>query len=199
MDFDDDMDEEIALDKLKEMVDEAPIIRVVNYILNQAITDGATAVRIDPAEKCIDVYYKVNDEWQHIMTPPKHIQEQVIDRFRELTEDDALVVECDGSDYVMQVSFFSTEHGEGVLAELSDGKAKLLERLEQFEEAEVDQKGFILEEIVTQLGELCRLGRLEEAMGREVMTQLVDLQHALEAGESGAESLAAVRALLSSS
>ena len=43
-----DPSEEVSLDKLKELVDEAPIVRVVNLIISQAINDRATEVIIEP-------------------------------------------------------------------------------------------------------------------------------------------------------
>lgn len=196
--FGDDMDEEIALDKLKEMIDEAPIVRVVNLILSQAINDGATEFRIDPTHNSLEVYFKIEDEWQHIMSPPKHIQVPVLERFRVLAEDNQFVINFHSLYFQIQVSFVSTENGEGLVAQISDVKSKLLEQLEHFEQADEGHKAFILEEIVTEFGTLCRVGQIDEAYARVVVDHLVDLQHAVKIEENVDKTLATVRSVLAS-
>lgn len=84
LDFEDTSDEEISLDKLREMVDEAPIVRVVNLILTQAINDGATHVHIDPLPKALQVRYRIDGVLQEVMTPPKHIEAPLLARLRAL-------------------------------------------------------------------------------------------------------------------
>lgn len=82
MDFEDDMDEEIALDKLKEMVDEAPIVRVVNLIISQAINDKASDIHIEPEAKSVRVRYRVDGVLHDVMSPPKHIQAPMVSRIK---------------------------------------------------------------------------------------------------------------------
>ncbi|MHB2021192.1 MAG: GspE/PulE family protein, partial [Candidatus Xenobia bacterium] len=53
MEVEESVDEEIALDKLKELVDEAPIVRVVNLIISQAINDKASDIHIEPDAKSV--------------------------------------------------------------------------------------------------------------------------------------------------
>lgn len=67
--------EEIALDKLKDLVDEAPIVRVVNLILSQAINDGATSIRLTDR-----VEYRVGGRLHVVMTPPAHVRGPILAR-----------------------------------------------------------------------------------------------------------------------
>ncbi len=73
------MDEEIALDKLKDLVDEAPIVRVVNLILSQAINDGATSIRLTDT-----VEYRIGGKLQVVMNPPTHVRAPILGRLLTL-------------------------------------------------------------------------------------------------------------------
>ena len=64
-------EEEIALDKLKELVDEAPIVRVVNLIISQAINDKASDIHIEPEAKSVRVRYRVDGVLHDVMSPPQ--------------------------------------------------------------------------------------------------------------------------------
>jgi len=97
LEFEDECDEEIALDKLKEMVDEAPIVRVVNLILSQAINDGASHVHLDSGGKGIAVRYRIDGVLHEVMNPPKHIEAPLYARLRSLTGQPVELKEGEGS------------------------------------------------------------------------------------------------------
>ncbi|MBI3925971.1 MAG: Flp pilus assembly complex ATPase component TadA [Armatimonadetes bacterium] len=82
LEYEDEVDEEIALDKLKELVDEAPIVRVVNLILSTAIDDGASHVHIEPEARSLRVRFRVDGVLHDVMSPPKHIQAPLISRIK---------------------------------------------------------------------------------------------------------------------
>lgn len=84
LEFEDDSDQEIALDKLREMMDEAPIVRVVNLILSQAINDGATHIHLQAAPKSLEVLYRVDGVLHDVMSPPKHIEAPMFARLRSM-------------------------------------------------------------------------------------------------------------------
>lgn len=88
MEIEDDVEEEIALDKLKELVDEAPIVRVVNLIISQAINDKASDIHIEPEVRTVRVRYRVDGVLHDVMNPPKHIQA----RFPSLHLDSFVVI-----------------------------------------------------------------------------------------------------------
>ncbi len=73
------LDEEISLDKLKELVDEAPIVRVVNLILSQAINDGATSIRLTDR-----VEYRVGGKLHVVMNPPASVWGAILGRLLTL-------------------------------------------------------------------------------------------------------------------
>ncbi|GMU57196.1 MAG: hypothetical protein AMXMBFR33_63420 [Candidatus Xenobia bacterium] len=73
------MDEEVALDKLKDLVDEAPIVRVVNLIVSRAINDGATSIRLTDT-----VEYRIGGKLQVVMSPPAHVRAPILCRLLTL-------------------------------------------------------------------------------------------------------------------
>ncbi|MCE1247747.1 MAG: Flp pilus assembly complex ATPase component TadA [Firmicutes bacterium] len=69
-------------EKLLKLVDEPPIVRVLNLIISQAINDNAFAIRIEPSETVISVKYKVEGILHEVMTPPAHISEVLAARVK---------------------------------------------------------------------------------------------------------------------
>ena len=79
-----DFDEEISLDKLKTLMDAEPIQRVVALILNQARVDRATHIHIEPKARSTNVRYRVDGILHDVMSPPKHIEQHLMNRILEL-------------------------------------------------------------------------------------------------------------------
>lgn len=114
-------DGEIWLNKLKEMVDEAPIVRVVNLIISQAINDHAAAIHI---EKGL-VRYRVDGVLYEVMNPPEHIHDPVVARIkvmsnmdiaeRRIPQDGIVRLTHDGTDYTLRVSCLPCEGGEKII------------------------------------------------------------------------------------
>ncbi len=136
MDFEDDMDEEIALDKLKEMVDEAPIVRVVNLIISQAINDKASDIHIEPEAKSVRVRYRVDGVLHDVMSPPKHIQAPMVSRIkimanmdiaeRRVPQDGKIHLTHDGREFDLRVSTIPTVHGEKTVMRILDKSSVML-------------------------------------------------------------------------
>lgn len=83
IDFDDD-DEELALDKLKELVDEAPIVRLVNLIFSQAVADGAEAIHILRLARSGSVEFEIDQRRHEVMSPPAHIMPALVARLKTM-------------------------------------------------------------------------------------------------------------------
>lgn len=130
MDFEDATEEEIAVDKLKELVDEAPIVRVVNLIISQAINDGASDIHIEPDAKSVRVRYRVDGVLHDVMQPPKHIQAPMVSRIkimsnldiaeRRIPQDGKIHLKHDGREFDLRVSTIPCVHGEKVVMRILD-------------------------------------------------------------------------------
>lgn len=136
VEVEEEMEEEIALDKLKEMVDEAPIVRVVNLIISQAISDGASDIHIEPEAKQVRVRYRVDGVLHDVMSPPKHIQAPMISRIkimanldiaeRRVPQDGKIHLKHDNREFDLRVSTVPTINGEKVVMRILDKSSVLL-------------------------------------------------------------------------
>lgn len=156
-------EEEIALDKLKELVDEAPIVRVVNLIISQAINDKASDIHIEPGAKSVRVRYRIDGVLHDVMQPPKHIQAPMVSRIkimasmdiaeRRLPQDGKIHLKHDNRDFDLRVSTIPTVYGEKVVMRILDKSSVMLgldklgffqDMRESFEEMIIKPYGMIL-------------------------------------------------------
>jgi general secretion pathway protein E len=61
---------------------EAPIIKLVNHILYQAVKRGASDIHIEPFEKEVQVRYRIDGVMYHVMSPPKRVQAALVSRIK---------------------------------------------------------------------------------------------------------------------
>lgn len=152
MEVEDDIEaEEIAIDKLKVLVDEAPIVRVVNLIISQAINDKASDIHIEPEVRTVKVRYRVDGVLHDVMTPPKHIQAPMVSRIkimsnmdiaeRRIPQDGKIHLKHDGREFDLRVSTVPTIHGEKVVMRILD-KGSVMLGLEKLGFSEANRAKF---------------------------------------------------------
>jgi len=126
-------DEDMELDKLKEVADEAPIVRVVNLIITQAIHDMASDIHIEPGAKNVCVRYRIDGVLHEVMAPPKHIQVPIATRIktmagldideRKIPQKGKMHLKHDNREYDFRVSTLPTIHGEKIVMHILDREA----------------------------------------------------------------------------
>ncbi|MEO8330297.1 MAG: ATPase, T2SS/T4P/T4SS family, partial [Candidatus Nanopelagicales bacterium] len=67
-------DEEDDLSNLKEVVEDAPIVKYVNLLITQAIQDRASDIHLEPTERALVVRYRIDGVLHEVMQSPKNIQ-----------------------------------------------------------------------------------------------------------------------------
>ncbi|MBM4136919.1 MAG: type II secretion system protein GspE, partial [Nitrospira sp.] len=65
-----------------ELTEEAPIIRLLNALLQQAVKERASDIHIEPYEKELDVRMRVDGIMHRVLSPPKIIQDALISRVK---------------------------------------------------------------------------------------------------------------------
>src|SRR5947209_6203577 len=70
-------EEEMGLDQLEKVADEAPIVKLVNIILTDAVKRGASDIHVEPYEKEYPVRFRIDDMLQPIMSPPLHLKDAI--------------------------------------------------------------------------------------------------------------------------
>jgi len=122
--------EEVNLDQLAASSEEAPVIKLANLILVQAVKDRASDVHLEPFEKHLRLRYRIDGVLTDATPPPKQMQLALVSRFkimscldiaeRRLPQDGRMRIRVGGKDYDLRVSIMPTVHGEKVVLRLLD-------------------------------------------------------------------------------
>ncbi|MBI5970284.1 MAG: type IV-A pilus assembly ATPase PilB [Deltaproteobacteria bacterium] len=75
-------EEEIDVNELKKSVEDAPVVKLVNLILTDAIKKGASDIHIEPYEKSFRVRYRVDGVLQEVMKPPMKLKNAIVSRVK---------------------------------------------------------------------------------------------------------------------
>jgi len=110
--------------------DEAPIIKLVNSLLSQAIKDRASDIHIEPFERDMCVRFRIDGDLYEIIKPPKKYQSVVTARVKimaglniaekRLPQDGRIRLKIAGKDIDIRVSTVPTSHGERIVMRLLD-------------------------------------------------------------------------------
>jgi type IV pilus assembly protein PilB len=75
-------EEEMGLEQLEKVADEAPIVKLVNIILTDAVKRGASDIHIEPYEKEYRVRFRIDGMLQPIMSPPLKLKDAITSRIK---------------------------------------------------------------------------------------------------------------------
>ncbi|TMQ01311.1 MAG: secretion system protein E [Verrucomicrobia bacterium] len=122
--------EEMNLDQLAASTEEAPVIKLANLIIVQAIKDRASDIHIEPFEKTVRLRYRIDGALVDVTPPPKNMQVALASRLkimsnldiaeRRLPQDGRMRVKVSGRDIDLRVSFLPTVHGEKCVLRILD-------------------------------------------------------------------------------
>jgi general secretion pathway protein E len=132
--------EETEKDILEAGEDEAPIIRLVNSVLNQAIKERASDIHIEPYEKDIVVRFRKDGVLKEIVRAPKRFQSSIAARIKimgnlniaekRLPQDGRMRIKIAGRDVDLRLSTIPTSFGERIVLRILDKQTVVLD-LEQ--------------------------------------------------------------------
>jgi type IV pilus assembly protein PilB len=77
---------EMDLAELEKAADEAPIIKLVNLILTDAVKRGASDIHVEPYEKEYRVRFRVDGILQNVMTPPLKLKDAITSRVKIMSK-----------------------------------------------------------------------------------------------------------------
>ncbi|MDZ7372334.1 MAG: type II secretion system ATPase GspE [candidate division KSB1 bacterium] len=119
-----------ATEELKAKAEEAPVIKLVNLIIAQAIRDRASDIHIEPEERHLRVRYRIDGILHEAFQPPKHLQAAITSRIKILAQmdiaetrvpqDGRFQVRIDNREVDIRVSTLPTVHGENVVLRILD-------------------------------------------------------------------------------
>lgn len=121
------------LEHLRDMASEAPVIRLVNAIIAQAVEKRASDIHIEPFEKEFRIRYRVDGVLYNQESPPREMKAAMISRVklmaklniaeRRLPQDGRIKIKTLGREVDLRVSTLPTLYGESVVMRLLDRSA----------------------------------------------------------------------------
>jgi len=155
--------DEPSMDAIESMVDDAPIVRLVNLIITQAVKERASDIHLEPTEKELVVRYRVDGRLRQMMTTPKNTQPAIISRIKiisgmniaekRIPQDGRIQMRVDGVPIDLRVSSVPTVFGEKIVMRIlfknnvlvkMDKLGFLPETLEKFRSVYRNPHGIIL-------------------------------------------------------
>ena len=122
-----DMDD---VEHLRDLASEAPVIRLVNLIIQRAVELRASDIHIEPFENRLKVRYRIDGVLEEGESPPANLTAAVISRVkimaklniaeRRLPQDGRIMLRVQGKELDLRVSTVPTAHGESVVMRLLD-------------------------------------------------------------------------------
>jgi type IV pilus assembly protein PilB len=130
-------DANLNIGELKQAVEEAPVIKLVNLILAEAIKRGASDIHAEPYEKAFRVRFRIDGILYEVMSPPMSMKNAIISRLkimadldiseRRLPQDGRMKVKFKAREVDFRVSTLPTLFGEKVVMRLLDKSNLMLD------------------------------------------------------------------------
>ena len=126
-----------AIEDLLESADDAPVIRMINALLTQALRETASDIHIEPFEQISVVRFRIDGTLRDIVRPKKAIHAALISRIKimaqldiaekRLPQDGRIALRIGGRSVDVRVSTLPTGHGERAVLRLLDKEAGRLD------------------------------------------------------------------------
>jgi type IV pilus assembly protein PilB len=144
----------LNLEQLEKAAEEAPVVKLVNYILTDAVKRGASDIHMEPYEKEYRIRYRIDGVLQNMMNPPFKLRDAIISRVKimsrldisekRLPQDGRIMIKMmkDGKKKSLdfRVSVLPTLHGEKIVMRLLDKENLRLDMTKLgFEQASLDK------------------------------------------------------------
>ena len=125
--------EDVEVGSLVDMAEDAPVVRMVNWIIAQAVREGASDIHISPEANYIQLRFRLDGKLREVPAPPKHLHLSIVSRIKILAQmdiavsripqDGRMTVRIDNREINIRVSTIPTTHGENVVLRLLDVSA----------------------------------------------------------------------------
>lgn len=143
-------EEELSLDKLIARAEEAPVVKLVDLIIRQAIDEHASDIHIEPFREKINLRYRIDGKLYEIPPPARHLHLPIISRIKilskldiaekRLPQDGAFLVKIENRPIDLRVSTIPTIYGEKIVLRILDRSHVVLDlRQLGFESGQLEQ------------------------------------------------------------
>ncbi|MEW5758116.1 MAG: ATPase, T2SS/T4P/T4SS family [Candidatus Omnitrophota bacterium] len=131
------LEETLSLDKLVARAEEAPVVKLVDLIIRQAIDERASDIHIEPLRDRISLRYRIDGKLVEIPPPAKHLHLPIISRIKilshldiaekRLPQDGAFTVRLEDRAIDLRISFIPLIYGEKVVMRILDRAQAVLD------------------------------------------------------------------------
>ncbi|MHB1036957.1 MAG: GspE/PulE family protein [Pirellulales bacterium] len=118
---------------VEEIAGQSPVIRLVNYIVYNAVKEGASDIHVEPADRCTRVRYRIDGRLYKALEVPQRLLNAVTSRIkimaamdiseRRLPQDGRVHVMLEGRKIDLRVSTFPTSRGEKTVIRVLDTRS----------------------------------------------------------------------------
>jgi general secretion pathway protein E len=118
------------IEHLRDLASEAPVIRLVNLVIQRAVEQRASDIHIEPFENRLKVRYRIDGVLHEVESPPAASTAAVISRVkimaklniaeRRLPQDGRIMLRVQGKELDLRVSTVPTSFGESVVMRILD-------------------------------------------------------------------------------
>jgi len=125
--------EEMDVGQLLNMAEGAPAVRMVSWILAQAVREGASDVHISPEADYVQLRFRIDGKLREVPAPPKALHLSIVSRIKILSQldisisripqDGRFTALLDNREINVRVSSIPTTHGENLVLRLLDMSA----------------------------------------------------------------------------
>jgi len=125
--------EDLQVSSLHDMAEEAPVIRLVNSILTQAVREGASDIHISPEQRSVSVRFRLCGKLHEVPAPPKSMLLPIVSRVKILAgmdiavlrvpQDGRFTVKMENKEINIRASTLPTIYGENLVLRLLDMSA----------------------------------------------------------------------------
>ena len=137
VDDDEDSGGKVDVFELKESADEAPVVKLVNMVLVDAIQKGASDIHWEPYEKAFRVRFRIDGVLHEMLTPPKRLESAIVSRLkimssldiaeRRVPQDGRIKLRYHTREIDFRVSVLPTIFGEKAVLRILDKDALQLD------------------------------------------------------------------------
>ena len=125
------------VEHLRDLASEAPVIRLVNLIIQRAVEARASDIHVEPFENRLKVRYRIDGVLEEVEAPPASSTAAVISRIkimaklniaeRRLPQDGRIMLRVQGKELDLRVSTVPTSYGESVVMRILDRESVVLD------------------------------------------------------------------------
>jgi type IV pilus assembly protein PilB len=129
-------DDEVSIEELRELSEEAPVVRLANLIITRGIQDGCSDVHMEPGKSSLKVRYRIDGIMQDGLVVPRKAQASLISRIKIMADmdiaekrapqDGRISALVDGKQFDFRVSTLPSIYGEKIVLRVLDKSSVMI-------------------------------------------------------------------------